>query len=89
MVLFFLHFVIQFTSPRRLRPRDNSTTNSHTHTTVAPHRRQLHEVIELLEYCTTTLRHPEQHDRLWEQLVAARARTDSLRQQLQVITLPA
>lgn len=47
-------------------------------------RKQLQEVIDLLEYCTAMLRRPEEHDRLWELLVAARTQTDSLKQQLKV-----
>ena len=41
-------------------------------------------MIDLLEYCTAMLRHPEEHDRLWELLVAARVQADSLKQQLRV-----
>uniref|UniRef100_A0A0P4VWY5 Direct IAP-binding protein with low pI n=1 Tax=Scylla olivacea TaxID=85551 RepID=A0A0P4VWY5_SCYOL len=51
------------------------------------HRKQLQEVIDLLEYCTAMLRHPEEHDRLWELLVAARVQADSLKQQLRDLNL--
>lgn len=51
------------------------------------HRKQLQEVIDLLEYCTAMLRRPEEHDRLWELLVAARTQTDSLKQQLKDLNL--
>lgn len=51
------------------------------------HRKQLQEVIELLEYCTATLRYPEEHDRLWDLLVVARARADALKHQLRDLDL--
>lgn len=51
------------------------------------HRKQLQEVIDLLEYCTAMLRHPEEHDRLWSLLVAARVQADSLKQQLRDLNL--
>ncbi|KAG0728189.1 hypothetical protein GWK47_003795 [Chionoecetes opilio] len=47
------------------------------------HRKQLQEVLDMLEYCTTMLRHTEEHDRIWQLLVEARARQQSLKQQLQ------
>lgn len=37
-----------------------------------------------MEYCTAMLRRPEEHDRLWELLVAARSQADCLKQQLKV-----
>lgn len=43
------------------------------------------EVIELMEYCVATLRHPEQHDQMWDLLVAARSKMDSFKQHLKVI----
>ncbi|KAK4292514.1 hypothetical protein Pmani_034724 [Petrolisthes manimaculis] len=50
----------------------------------AQYRKQLNEVIDLMEFCTVTLSNAGQHDSMWELLVAARAHADSLQQQLRL-----
>ncbi|XP_071523432.1 diablo IAP-binding mitochondrial protein-like isoform X2 [Panulirus ornatus] len=51
------------------------------------YRKQLNEVIDLMEWCTVTLRNPEQHDKMWERLVASRSQMDSLKQQLKDLNI--
>ncbi|XP_063607395.1 uncharacterized protein LOC134782014 [Penaeus indicus] len=51
------------------------------------YRKQLNELISLLEYCTATLRSPIQHDEFWDLLVAVRTEMDSLKQQLKDLSI--
>ncbi|XP_042869229.1 uncharacterized protein LOC122251382 [Penaeus japonicus] len=51
------------------------------------YRKQLNELISLLEYCTATLRNPVQHDEIWDVLVATRSEMDSLKQQLKDLSI--
>lgn len=48
------------------------------------YRKQLNEVIDLMELCTVSLKDSGQHDSMWELLVAARSHADGLKQQLMV-----
>ncbi|ROT71165.1 hypothetical protein C7M84_010530 [Penaeus vannamei] len=51
------------------------------------YRKQLNELISLLEYCTSTLRNPIQHDEFWDLLVAARSEMESLKHQLKDLSI--
>ncbi|KAK3862207.1 hypothetical protein Pcinc_031908 [Petrolisthes cinctipes] len=53
----------------------------------AQYRKQLNEVIDLMEFCTVTIRNAGQHDSMWELLVAARSHADSLKQQLRDLNI--
>lgn len=53
----------------------------------AQYRKQLNDVIDLLEYCTSVLHSPEQHDNIWGRLVVSRAEMESLKDHLKDLNI--
>ncbi|KAG7161380.1 uncharacterized protein LOC121875154 isoform X1 [Homarus americanus] len=51
------------------------------------YRKQLNDVIDLLEYCTSSLHNQERHDAIWESLVISRVKMESLKDQLKDLNI--